>query len=221
MTHAGVVPACEANRLNGIISPNTSRLRENHRRIGREQEVPRLKKDYVHSLKKQNSPRLRKDRGRVALFVDEGNLFHAALSLGVQVNYARFLNYIMEGSQFSGAFLYTAVKSDEHRQQLQSRVDLEGYQIVGRKIIRYQDGSVKANLDVEIASDLIIKAFENSYDTAVLVSGDGDFTYAVKLVKQRGRKVEVISLSSMTSRRLIAMSDHYTDLSKIKHWICN
>ena len=38
-------------------------------------------------------------------------------------------------------------------------------------------GSKKANLDVEIAVDMM--ALVGAYDTAVLVSGDGDLAYAV------------------------------------------
>ncbi|MGA1476664.1 MAG: NYN domain-containing protein, partial [Prochlorothrix sp.] len=58
-----------------------------------------------------------------------------------------------------------------------------------------------------------------SYDTAVLVSGDGDLAYAVDAVSYRGVRVEVVSLRSMTSDSLINVADRYIDLEGIKDQI--
>ena len=55
-----------------------------------------------------------------------------------------------------------------------------------------------------------------SYDTAVLVTGDGDLAYAVNAVSYRGVRVEVVSLRSMTSDSLINVADRYIDLDNIK-----
>lgn len=76
------------------------------------------------------------------------------------------------------------------------------------------DGSKKANLDVEIAVDMI--ALVGCYDTAILVSGDGDLAYAVDAVSYRGVRVEVVSLRSMTSDSLINVADRYIDLEGIR-----
>jgi uncharacterized LabA/DUF88 family protein len=54
------------------------------------------------------------------------------------------------------------------------------------------------------------------YDTAVLVSGDGDLAYAVDAVSYRGVRVEVVSLRSMTSDSLINVSDRYIDLENVR-----
>jgi uncharacterized LabA/DUF88 family protein len=67
---------------------------------------------------------------------------------------------------------------------------------------------------VEIAVDMM--ALIGSYDTAVLVSGDGDLAYAVDAASYRGVRVEVVSLRSMTSDHLINVADRYVDLEAIK-----
>ncbi|MEO1183345.1 MAG: NYN domain-containing protein, partial [Cyanobacteria bacterium J06636_27] len=66
----------------------------------------------------------------------------------------------------------------------------------------------------KLALDMM--ALVDSYDTAVLVSGDGDLAYAVNSVSYRGVRVEVVSLRSMTSDSLINVSDRYIDLEAIK-----
>jgi hypothetical protein len=76
-----------------------------------------------------------------------------------------------------------------------------GYRVIAKDLVQLPDGSKKANLDVEIAVDMM--ALVDSYDTAVLVSGDGDLAYAVNSVSYRGVRVEVVSLRSMTSDSLI------------------
>jgi len=46
---------------------------------------------------------------------------------------------------------------------------------------------VEKGLDVALATDLLILAWENAYDTAVLVSGDADFIGAVSKVISKGK----------------------------------
>ncbi|MFO0409658.1 MAG: NYN domain-containing protein, partial [Dolichospermum sp.] len=54
------------------------------------------------------------------------------------------------------------------------------------------------------------------YDTAILVSGDGDLSYAVNAVSSMGARVEVIGLQTTTSDYLIDVADEFTDFDSIK-----
>jgi uncharacterized LabA/DUF88 family protein len=89
-----------------------------------------------------------------------------------------------------------------------------GYRVIAKDLVQLPDGSKKANLDVEIAVDLV--ALVDYYDTAVLVSGDGDLAYAADAASYRGARVEVVSLRSMTSDSLINVADRYIDLEGVK-----
>ena len=75
----------------------------------------------------------------------------------------------------------------------------------------------KANLDVEIAVDMLSLA--GRYDTAVLVSGDEDFVYAVNAVAYKGCRVEVAGFRSNTAPRLIDVADFFIDLGDIAELI--
>ncbi len=44
--------------------------------------------------------------------------------------------------------------------------------------------------DIHLAVDMVSFAYEDTYDTAILVSGDGDFVPAIKRVQKLGKKVE-------------------------------
>ncbi len=61
-----------------------------------------------------------------------------------------------------------------------------------RKIVR-PNGKVEYTVkgdDIYLGIDMVSLAYENQYDTAILVSGDGDFSPAVKRVQKLGKKVE-------------------------------
>ena len=53
------------------------------------------------------------------------------------------------------------------------------------------------------------------YDTAVLVSGDEDFVYAINAVAYKGCRVEVAGFRSNTAPRLIDVADFFIDLGEI------
>lgn len=155
------------------------------------------------------------NRGRLAIFIDGSNLFYAALQLGVEIDYTKLLCHLTAGSRLLRSFFYTGVdRTNEKQQGFLLWMRRNGYRVIAKDLIQLPDGSKKANLDVEIAVDMM--ALVGSYDTAVLVSGDGDLAYAVDAVSYRGVRVEVVSLRSMTSDSLINVADRYIDLDAIK-----
>ena len=89
-----------------------------------------------------------------------------------------------------------------------------GYRVITKELIQFPDGSKKANLDIEIAVDML--TLSRYCDTIILLSGDGDLAYAVNSVTYKGVQVEVVSLASMTSDSLINVADSFTDLGEIK-----
>ena len=155
------------------------------------------------------------NRGRVAIFIDGSNLFYAALQLGIEIDYSKLLYSLTSHSRLLRSFFYTGVdRTNEKQQGFLLWMRRNGYRVIAKDLVQLPDGSKKANLDVEIAVDMM--ALVGSYDTAVLVSGDGDLAYAVDAVSYRGARVEVVSLRSMTSDSLINVADRYIDLDQIK-----
>ncbi|MCP2729113.1 LabA-like NYN domain-containing protein [Limnofasciculus baicalensis] len=158
------------------------------------------------------------NRGRVAIFIDGSNLFYAALQLGIEIDYTKLLVRLTAGSRLLRSFFYTGVdRTNEKQQGFLLWMRRNGYRVIAKDLVQLPDGSKKANLDVEIAVDMM--ALVGSYDTAVLVSGDGDLAYAVDAVSYRGVRVEVVSLRSMTSDSLINVADRYIDLETIQETI--
>lgn len=155
------------------------------------------------------------NRGRIAIFIDGSNLFYAALQLGIEIDYTKLLCRLTAGSRLLRSFFYTGVDPTNEKQQgFLLWMRRNGYRVITKELVQLPDGSKKANLDVEIAVDMM--SLVGCYDTAILVSGDGDLAYAVDAVSYRGIRVEVVSLRSMTSDSLINVADRYIDLEGIK-----
>ncbi|HAX79646.1 MAG TPA: NYN domain-containing protein [Cyanobacteria bacterium UBA11372] len=155
---------------------------------------------------------------RVVIFIDGANLFYAAAHLNIDIDYAKLLYYLTKGRRLVRAYFYTGVDRNNDKQQgFLMWMRHNGYRVITKDVIQLPDGSKKANLDVEIAVDMMKLA---SYcERVVLVSGDGDLAYVVNALSYQGVQVEVLSLYSMTSDSLIKVADCYTDLGSIKQHI--
>ena len=67
--------------------------------------------------------------------------------------------------------------------------------------------AVEKGVDIMVATDLLKFAWDDLYDVAILVSGDGDFAYAVETVKNMGKHVEIAAFTPNLSQELAAAAD--------------
>lgn len=155
---------------------------------------------------------------RVAIFIDGSNLFYAAMQLGLEVDYSKLLGYLVDGRRLLRAYFYTGVDPHNEKQQgFLLWMRRHGYRVITKELAQNPDGTKHANLDVEIAVDMLQLA--PYCNTIVLLSGDGDLTYALNTVAYRGVQVEVVSLQTMTSDSLVNIADRYVDLARIRNVI--
>src|SRR5918998_3595754 len=153
-------------------------------------------------------------RGRVAVFNDGNNLFHAARFHSIDIDYNKLLRVLLGDGRLLRAFFYTGVDVGAERQQgFLLWMRRNGFRVIHKELKTFYDGTRKANLDVEIAVDMLSLA--GRYDTAVLVSGDEDFVYAVNAVAYKGCRVEVAGFRSNTAPKLIDVADYFIDLGEI------
>ena len=153
-------------------------------------------------------------RGRVAVFIDGNNLFHAARFHNIDIDYNKLLRVLLGDGRLLRAFFYTGVDIGAERQQgFLLWMRRNGFRVIQKELKTFYDGTRKANLDVEIAVDMLSLA--GRYDTAVLVSGDEDFVYAVNAVAYKGCRVEIAGFRSNTAPKLIDVADYFIDLGEI------
>ncbi len=71
-------------------------------------------------------------------------------------------------------------------------------------------GQVEKGVDIMLATDMLILAFKNRYDVAVLVSSDADFKYAIEAVKsETGKVIELRQVTGSKAYDLISACSAY------------
>ncbi len=153
---------------------------------------------------------------RVAIFIDGSNLYHGLKSMGSgKINFEEFAKLIVGDRELQRVFYYTAVMDKDfdaerfakHQNFLRKLSSIPRFKIVFctfKKIIE-NSGKIRYEVkgdDVQLANDMLVGAYENKYDVAVLVSGDEDFKPVVRTVRRLGKKVENIFFRGGSSSRL-------------------
>lgn len=78
-------------------------------------------------------------------------------------------------------------------------------------------------VDVKIAVDLLVGAYDNLYDVAILISSDSDLVPVIKKVKQLGKKLGYVGFKHRPSFALKrdASFFRFLELSDINKFIKN
>lgn len=155
---------------------------------------------------------------RVGVFVDVANVELASDRTRQRLNWGKVLDLLCRDRQLIRAIAYAPVHDDpqvsrETQRFVEPFLD-KGYKIVTKPLKRFSDGSVKANVDVEIVLDVVNML--DRLDVVCLVSGDGDFEPLVRWSQARGVRVEVVSFAQACAQNLRNISDDFIDLG-IRH----
>ncbi len=159
---------------------------------------------------------------RVIVFIDNSNIFKGFRKYDIKADYEKLKNVITRDRELHGIFLYEGVvypMSPEKKKWYKELSNRSGYVIKASFDKIASNGIIEKKVDIKIAIDIISLAYENAYDTAVLVSGDGDFVPVVKKVKELDKKIEVWAFRYSLANALKEQENiHYLDdiLSKIE-----
>jgi len=154
---------------------------------------------------------------RVAIFIDGSNLYHAleAMLKRHDLNFTEFVKTLCGDRGLFRTYYYNALQDAvarpdafKEQQDFLDSLRKTPYLEVRLGIIKTAQGTqIEKGVDIMLATDLLYFAWNNFYDTAVLVSGDADFAYALQAVKNMGKHVEVAYFEGATARELLNVAD--------------
>lgn len=158
---------------------------------------------------------------RVGIFVDAANIELACdrMRPSFRLNWKKVFDMLTRDRQVVRAIAYCPVHDDPHvsietQRFVEPFLD-KGFKIMTKPLKRFQDNTIKANVDIELAIDII--EMLDRLDVVCLASGDGDFQRLVELIQSRGVRVEVIGVGNSTATNLRNAADEYIDLhSRLK-----
>ena len=144
---------------------------------------------------------------RIAIFMDGSNFYHNVKDTfnlhDNQIDFPKLIEILKKDRLLIGIYYYNASLDRGYNEEIywkqQKFFDdlrrIPGFHVIPCRMrkVKKPDGtfefSVKGD-DIHLATDMISFAYENTYDTAILVSGDGDFVPAIRKVQKLGKKVE-------------------------------
>ena len=151
---------------------------------------------------------------KTGVFIDAANNYHAFESAEIRLDYEALLNAFQDKCQLVTIRYYTGVTDNPKYRYIKSTIDwlsYNGYVTVTRPVKVMEGGILKANLDVEIAVDVM--AAYPKLDHVVLFTGDGDFVYLIQTIQRLGVKVSIVSGEKQISDELKRQADHYLDIT--------
>lgn len=172
---------------------------------------------------------------KIVLFIDGNNFYYGLKSIyGDDKHLTNFnfnkLGQILAGKnrEFLRAFYYNAsldFSDDQKKYWKQQRFfdKIRNTDKVKLVLVRLQKRKEKGTTkhyyvvkgdDIHIAVDMVKGTYENTFDIAILVSGDGDFVPAVKVVQEKGKSVENAYFPKSLSWHLKQECDSSIQLTK-------
>lgn len=161
---------------------------------------------------------------RVMVFIDGSN-FYKGLSLvagtGYRLDFGKFINYLIGDRHLVRSYYYNVVLPEGESSAKVHQGFINYIKSVPRVTVKLgkleKRGSdfAEKGVDIQIAVDMVKLGIKRAYDTAILVSGDSDFTDVIKAVQDEGIIVENASFEPISSYRLAQQSDCYISLDHL------
>ncbi len=109
-------------------------------------------------------------------FIDSQNVNLGIRAMGWQLDFAKFRIYLREKYDVNRAYLFIGYVPGNDR--LYTALQSMGYICVFKPTLIRHDGKIKGNCDAELVLQSMIDYA--AYDTAIIVTGDGDFYCLVR-----------------------------------------
>ena len=152
---------------------------------------------------------------RVCVFIDGQNLYHSQKQEGVGIDYLKLKDFLADGRRLVRPYYYSSSINDQKQERFFDMLRTAGYEVKVLPLMQYEDKKFEKGIDVMLVTDMLVFAHREFYDVAVLVAGDRDYLYAVKALKEMGKRVEVASFDRSCSRELRLSADRTISLSQL------
>ncbi len=151
---------------------------------------------------------------KINMYIDGNNLYRSAKELGFEIDYKKLRGWLRQ--KFTPAHVYLFIGLIPDRTKFYEYLQECGFILVFKQAISV-GGVVKGNCDAELVLKAVSDFYTKSYDTCILVTGDGDFGCLVAFLKDRNAIDKVIApdkhkcsiLLRNKNTELIFLNDQY------------
>jgi len=165
---------------------------------------------------------------KVKIYIDGANVFYTQKKLDWFIDWKKVKDFLQQDKDILETRYYTGIKlNDEKMASFLRYLDNVGINCITKpiKVIKLSKEDnldkkhsyseiYKSNCDVEITTDILLGRKE--IDEIILFSGDSDFQYLIKKLKNLGKKVIVYSSRKTISWEIKLEASKYIYLEDIR-----
>ena len=127
---------------------------------------------------------------KINIYIDGNNLYRSAKELGFEINYKKLRGWLGQKYEAASVYLFNGlvperVKFYEHLQSC-------GYILVFKQTVSVGE-KIKGNCDAELVLKTVSDFYTKSFDSCILITGDGDFGCLVEFLKDNNVISRVIA----------------------------
>ncbi len=171
---------------------------------------------------------MKQKKDRVAVFIDHSNVFHRLCEVQrvdslwqTWYNPSKLAIKLAGNRELIGVYFYCSppppyLLAEGEKEKNKYWKQISYYEVVKRldkiqlkygRITGVKGDLHEKNLDTQLNTDMLVLATQNQYDTAILVSNDGDYESVLQGVKDLGRKIELAYFKHKVSWNLKRAAD--------------
>jgi uncharacterized LabA/DUF88 family protein len=124
-------------------------------------------------------------------YVDASNLKFGIEQSGWKLNYKSFHSWLRDKFNVSKVILFMGLIPDNF--EIYNYLQSIGYDISFKPTITSKEGRTKGNIDGELILCIAKDFYEKNLESAVLVSGDGDYHCIVEFLKEKNIPITIVS----------------------------
>ena len=138
--------------------------------------------------------------------MDHANIFHNLDRLKARIDYVRFREILRKEDYLIGTFVYMGIPQQllPKKHTFMKYLESQGFVIQTKNIRESPNGKkLQKGIDIFIYRDIVELAEEDTFDKAILVSGDSDFIDAIIKLKLLEKEIEIWGFHNSISHKII------------------
>jgi uncharacterized LabA/DUF88 family protein len=150
------------------------------------------------------------------LFIDGANLYHGGKGYehGYRTDILELRDILTEGLDLIRGYYFDSFQPGNRKEGFYKKLEMSGFRVEAKPLRERNGDYVEKGTDIALATEMIAQGFEDSYDVAVMVSGDDDYAKAIRYVQDQGKVVKLASFENNASSDVKKRVDEYISLNE-------